>query len=208
MAKLLGISLVALGACAQQQATTPLARLGTPNIEIVAKGQLNIELHVDEAGGCPLLGDDVHATFDGQPMMMSHGGYDETADGCYPIAFWFNAPPMTTINGFEKTTNSSQLVVADKATTWNITTTRLFANDFFNDTANSQIVWSDVESIAAAHVLPSVPYQIQGNAIVYQPGADIQYVDALAHPIPTLCDGPALCQVNLQGMRDWGPINP
>ena len=37
-----------LGACAQQQSTTPLAKLGTSNIEVVAKGQVNIELHVDE----------------------------------------------------------------------------------------------------------------------------------------------------------------
>src|SRR5882724_79691 len=103
-----------LGACAQQQATTPLAKLGTGNIEIVAKGQINIELHVDETAGCPVLGDDRHALFDGQPMQMTHGGYDTNATGCYPIAFWFDSPPMTAINGFERGTNSSELVVQDK----------------------------------------------------------------------------------------------
>ena len=209
MAKqLIGISLAALGACAQQQATTPLSKLGNPNVEIVAKGQINIELHVDEAGGCPVLGDDVSALFDGQPMLMTHGGYDENASGCYPIAFWFNAPPMTAINGFEKSTNASELVVKDTSQTWSINTTRLFANSFFNDVANSQIVWTDVDSIAVAHVIPAVPFQIQGNAIHYPAGTDIEYVDALAHPVPTLCDGPAICQVSLQGVRDWRPINP
>src|SRR5512143_3655513 len=125
--------IVALGACAQQQASTPLAKLGTPSIEIVAKGQVNVELHVDETGGCPLLGDDVHALFDGQPMQMTHGGYDTNSSGCYPIAFWFNAPPMTELAGYERATNSSQLVVQDTNTAWAIETTKLFANDFVVD---------------------------------------------------------------------------
>jgi hypothetical protein len=209
MAKqLIGLSLAALGACAQQQSHTPLAKLGQPNVEIVASGQVNVQLHVDESGGCPLLSDDVTAQFDGQPMMMTHGGYDENASGCYPIAFWFNAPPMTAINGFEKTANASQLVIKDASQTWSVNTTRLFANNFVNDTTNSQIVWTDVDSIASAQLLPPVPVQIQGNAIHYPTGSTIEYVDALAHPVPTLCDGPAICQVNLQGERDWRPTNP
>ncbi len=202
------LGLGALGACASDQASTPLAKLGTSQIEVVSKGQVNIEMHVDGTGGCPVLGDDVGATFDGQPMMMTHGGYDTNASGCYPIAFWFDAMPMGAINGFERASNSSQLVVKDASATWSVNTSRLFANDFVVDSANSQIVWTDVAQISSARVSPAVSFNIQGNAIVYTPGATIEYVDALAHPVPTLCDGPAVCTVNLEGTRTWGPINP
>jgi hypothetical protein len=197
-----------LGACAQQQSTTPLAKLGTSNIEVVAKGQVNIELHVDETGGCPLLGDDVHALFDGQPMMMTRGGYDTDSSGCYPIAFWFNDPPMSDLVGFERGTNSSQLVVTDKSATWSVNTSRLFANDFAVDDANAQIIWTDVAQITDARISPPTPLTITGNAIHYTPGTAIQWVDANAHPATTLCDGPANCFVNLEGSKEFGPINP
>ena len=41
-------------------------------------------------------------------------------------------------------------------------------------------------------------FQIKGNASLYPPGTAVEYVDALSHPVPTLCDGPAICQVSLQ----------
>ena len=197
-----------LGACAQQQSSTPLAKLGSSNIEVVAKGQVNIELHVDESNGCPVLGDDVRALFDGQPMQMTHGGYDTNATGCYPIAFWFNNPPMSDLVGFERGTNSSQLVVQDKSATWSVNTSRLFANDFADDTANSQIIWTDVATITTAQISPAVPITVTGNVIHYVPGTSIQWVDATAHPATTLCDGPANCFVNLEGSKQLGPISP
>lgn len=197
--------LAVLGACAQQQSGTPLAQLGSPTIEVVAKAQLNIELHVDTTNGCPTLGDDVQALFDGQPMQMTHGGYDVDSSGCYPIAFWFNAPPTASLGAFERQNSMSQLVIKDTASQWAVETTRLFANDFANDTVNSQIVWADVSQITSAIVtaLPATATQIDGNTIHYTPGATIQYVDALAHPVPTRCDGPSVCTVNLEGFRDW-----
>jgi hypothetical protein len=195
--------LAILGACAQQQSGTPLAQLGSPTIEVVSKAQLNVELHFDTSGGCPTLGDDVVALFDGQPMQMTHGGYDVDASGCYPIAFWFNDLPTAAIAGFEKQSSLSQLVIKDTASQWNIESTRLFANDFVNDTANSQIVWFDVTQITSAIVSPAAQTQIDGNTIHYTPGATIDFVDALAHPVPTRCDGPSVCTVNLEGSRDW-----
>jgi hypothetical protein len=208
MSKLLVVAAALLGACAQQPTTTPLAKLGTPNIEVVAKGQVNIELHVDETGGCPVLGDDVNALFDGQPMMMTHGGYDTNSTGCYPIAFWFDAAPTAALVGFERGTNSSQLVVQDKSATWSMNTSRLFANDFADDSPNSQIIWTDVAQITSARISPAVPIQIIGNTIHYTPGTAIDWVDASAHPTATLCDGPASCLVNLEGSAQLGPINP
>jgi hypothetical protein len=201
-------AVAALGACAQQQQTTSLAKLAPSNIEVVARGQVNIEMHVNETGGCPLLGDDVQATFDGQPMQVARGGYDTDSSGCWPIAFWFDKPPMNSINGFERDTNSSQLVVKDASAAWSVNTSRLFANDFVIDAVNSQIIWTDVAQITSASIAPATHYEIHGNAIVYTPGATIEWVDALAHPVPTLCDGPAVCTVNLEGARDWTITNP
>ena len=50
------------------------------------------------------------------PMMMTRGGYDTNASGCYPIAFWFDTAPAGALVGFERDTNSSQLIVQDTAT--------------------------------------------------------------------------------------------
>ncbi len=202
------VSGVVLGACAQQQATTPLAKLATPSIEIVANKQVNVLLHVDETSGCPLLGEDVQALFDGQPMQMTRGGYDTNSNGCFPIGFWFNSAPMDAINGYEKTTNGSQLVIQDKSSQWGVDTTRLFANDFAVDATTSQIVWTDVSQITSAQIYPGAVVQVAGNTIRYTPGTTPQWVDALAHPVPTRCDGPTQCLVNLEGTRNWDGQNP
>ena len=195
--------LVVLGACAQQQSGTPLAKLGSPTIEVVAKAQLNIEMHVDTSNGCPQLGDDVVALFDGQPMQMTHGGYDVDSSGCYPIAFWFNETPSTQLAGFEKQNSMSQLLIKDSASQWAIETARLFANDFAIDAGNSQVVWADVSQITSAQLSPAVTVQIEGNTIHYPPNTVIEGVDATAHPVPTRCDGPDVCTVNLEGFRSW-----
>jgi hypothetical protein len=194
---------VGLAGCTSQPKTTPLAQLGTTQMEVVTNGKINIELHVDEADGCPTLDEHVTATFDGAPMQFSRGGYDTNASGCYPIAFWFNDTPLATVNGFEKTANGSELVVADKSATWTVDTVPLFANDFLNDTQSSQIIWTDVATIASAEIQPGAALQISGNAISYPVGLQVQAVFALAHPVPTRCDGPGLCTVSLQGQRDF-----
>ena len=194
----------ALGACtSNSQPATPLAQFPTNQVEIVTNGKVNIELHVDETAGCPVLADDVSATFDGQPMLMTHGGYDTDASGCYPIAFWFNDVPMASLMGFERTTNASELVVHDSSATWTIDTVKLFANDFLIDSANAQVLWTDVSAITSAQVFPGGVTKISGNAISYTPGTQLQYVQALAHPIPTRCDGPGVCLVNLEGSRNF-----
>jgi hypothetical protein len=199
--------LAVLGACTANAPTTSLAELnakfGAPHIEVVASvDQVNIELHVTETTGCPTLADNVVATFDGQPMDVARGGYDLDGSGCYPIAFWFNSAPMAAILSYEAETKTSQLVVADPGTTWNIQTTRLLSNDFEIDATASQIVWEDVTSITSAQVSNSEAI-IVGNAIDYTPGAMIDWVNAYAHPVPTLCAGPALCTVDLSGARSW-----
>jgi hypothetical protein len=193
-----------LGACTSSSTqSTPLAAFPNSQLEIVTNGKINIEMHVDETGGCPTLGDDVTATFDGQPMLMSHGGYDTNASGCYPIAFWFNDAPMANIAGFEKVANASELVVSDKSASWTVDTVKLFANDFLVDAANAQIIWEDVPAMANAEIWPSAPVQIVGNTIHYPAGLAIEWVQALAHPTPTRCDGPSVCNVNLAGSRSF-----
>lgn len=194
---------VALGACTSQTQTTPLAKFPTSQLEVVTNGQINIELHVDETGGCPALSEDVIATFDGQPMLMTRGGYDTNASGCYPISFWFNDVPMASIQGFEKVANASELVVADKSTSWTVDTVKLFANDFVVDSAQSEILWTDVDTIQVAQIQPAAVTQIEGNAIHYPQGLAVQWVSATAHPTPTRCDGPAICSVSVQGTRTF-----
>jgi hypothetical protein len=205
--------LVALGACSPSTPSTPLAELqstyGATRLEIVAKDQLNVLLHIDDpAGGCVTLGEDVSARFDGQPLNVVRGGYDLDSSGCWPIAFWITPLPAAAISGFERTTNGSSLEVFDHSARWDIEAGKLFANDFINDTANAQIIWSDVTSIATAQVSPSVPTTIDGNAIHYPKGTDIVWVSATAHPTPTRCAGPASCTVDLAGERAWTPVNP
>src|SRR6266581_363908 len=88
---------VAVSACTTSDRTTSLESLertyGQTHVEILAKSQLNVALHVDAAEGCPLLGEDVSATFDGMQMFVARGGYDLDSTGCYPIAFWFAPLP-------------------------------------------------------------------------------------------------------------------
>jgi len=194
---------VAFAACTSSPKTTPLSELGSTQMEVVTNGKINIELHVDESQGCPTLDEHTTATFDGAPMQVARGGYDTNASGCYPIAFWFNDTPLATVNGFEKSAQASELVVTDKSATWTLDTVPLFANDFLNDTQNSRILWTDVTSITSAEIQPGGPIQINGNAISYPAGLQIQWVSALAHPTPSRCDGPGLCSVSLQGSRTF-----
>jgi hypothetical protein len=205
--------LAALGACAAKDPSTPLADLdskfGAPSIELVAQaGQVNIELHVAESTGCPQLRSDIVATFDGQPMRVSAGGYDTDHSGCYPIAFWFDSVPTDAIVGFESQIRSSQLQVVDPSATWNIATVRLLSNDFEVDAANSRIVWEDVTAITSAEVFPGARTTIVGNEIDYPAGTQIQGVSAYAYPSATVCTGPTLCTVSLQGSRSWNGTPP
>lgn len=202
----------ALVGCAQPQPQTPLAQLatsyGTPSLEIVANGQLNVLVDVPTTGDCPLLSDKLTATYDGAPMKVSRGGYDTTSDSCYPIAFWFDAPPMAAIDGFEKSTNSTELQLADESATWRVQTSKLFANDFVDDAANHRVLWTDVATITSAQILPAQSYTIEGNAVVYPAGGHVDWIAALSHPVATTCDGPAHCLVNVQGSRTLHPTAP
>ena len=209
---LLSVALGVLGACTSSDPSTPLAKLqtqyGDTRLEILAKDQLSVILHIDSSGGCATLGKDVTARFDGQPMNVVRGGYDLDSDGCYPIAFWISPLPAAAISGFERTSNGSALQILDHSATWNVDAGKLFADDFENDTANAQIIWHDVSEIATAQVGPSVKTTIVGNAIHYPKGTDIVWVSATAHPKPTRCDGPGLCTVDMAGERAWAPVNP
>jgi hypothetical protein len=194
-----------LGACAQDQ-STPLHKLGDTTLELVSYGSVNAELKILGAG-CPLLGDDVTATFDGLPMNISRGGYAETADGCYPIAFSISPDQAGGAMAYEAGTSSSDLIIEDASARWTISSTRLFANQFTIDAANSQITWQDVTAITTAQTTPVVPIRINGNVISYAAGTDIISVSAYAHPTPMRCEGPGGCLVDLSAAHDFKSQN-
>jgi hypothetical protein len=208
-------SIGALGACTQD--STPLSELhttfGNTTLEIVANTQVHMELHVDTTRGCPVLGDDVVATFDGEPMTVARGGYDTDARGCYPIAFSMTSFSPDRIAAWELRSvqvgaQGSEMKIQDATATWTISPTRLFTNDLVVDAAASRLVWQDIPEISTARIVPSVDVKIQGNSIYYPPGTVITYADAYAHPAPTLCDGPTSCLVNVERVRQFGPVNP
>lgn len=208
------LCLVALAACTSSPSPTPLAQLqpayGNTTLEIVAKGQLDILLRVAKADSadCPTLAEDVTAQFDGQAMRVYRGGYDTVSGGCYPIAFQFDDLPMASITAWERTTSGSQLVVHDASATWKIQTGNLYRDDFVIDSAQSRVVWNDVSQITTATIEPEVQFQIDHNAIVYPAGTALTFVDATAHPTTSRCDGPSVCTIDLEGNRQFGPINP
>jgi hypothetical protein len=205
------LALVVLVGCTQQQKTISLAEISSgydkTSLDIVARGDIAVALEIAPTSDCPMLQEDATAFFDGVPMHVQRGGYATTADGCFPISFSADPFPMDTVMGFERQTNSSQFEVIDSSAHWMVTAGRLFGNDFVNDPANSRVVWEDVTAVTSARVAPAAPVQIQGNAILYPPGATISWVDAYAVPHPTRCDGPATCTVFVEGSRDW-TINP
>ena len=205
------LALAVLVGCAQQQKTTPLSEItknyDQTSLDIVARADISVALEIAPASDCPMLQDDAVAFFDGVPMHVQRGGYATTADGCFPISFSIDPFPMDKVTGFERMTNSSQFEVVDSSAHWTVTAGRLFGNDFVNDVASSRLIWEDVPSVTEAQVAPPAPVHIQGNAILYPPGATISWVDAYAVPAPTRCDGPAHCTVFVEGSRDW-TVNP
>ncbi len=206
MKKLLLLVSVLVGACTQDQQSTPLHKLGETTLELVSYGSVNAELKIIGTG-CPLLGDDVTATFDGLPMNISRGGIAETSDGCYPIAFSISPDQISGAMAYEAGSSSSDLIIEDASARWTIASTRLFANDFVIDTVNSQITWQNVSAITTAQTTPAVPIKISGNVISYAAGTDIASVSAYAHPIPMRCDGPGGCLVDLSGAHEFHSQN-
>jgi len=198
-----------LAGCTSQQTSTPLSDLtknfGPTSLEVVANGQLSILLHVNETQACPLIGENVVATFDGANMHVTRGGYDTNASGCYPIAFSFDSMPEATVAAYEAT-KGSELVVADASATWTVDTVKLFANDLINDPASSQIVWEDVTSISGAELAGASITSIQGNQINYQTVAGVRSVQAHSHPTASRCDGPGSCAVDLYGYRSYNGL--
>ena len=204
------VVLLATGACAQQ-APTALSELqatyGNTNLEIVALNQISVEMKV-QGLGCPRIGDDVVAKFDGIAMDVSRGGESDTFDGCYPVGFSIAKMPVASAQAYEAVAQSSDLLIEDSNTTWTISSTRMFSNDFTIDAANSRVVWEDVTTISTAQLVPAVPFTLNGNAIEYAKGTDIVSVNAYAHPTPSVCSGPNACFVDLAGTRAFGPANP
>jgi hypothetical protein len=198
------LATLALGACTMQQQESPtsLSQLGDTTLELVALGQINVEMKV-QSGGCPTLGDDVAATFDGQPMNVTRGGYDEVSDGCYPIAFWLQPNQLGAVTTYESGSPSSDMIIADKTAQWTVSSTRLFANQFTIDDANAQVIWQDVTAITSATLSPNVPTTITGNIIHFPAGTVIDSVSAYAHPTPATCDGPNQCLVDLSGAKSF-----
>ncbi|HUJ58209.1 MAG TPA: hypothetical protein VLX92_06945 [Kofleriaceae bacterium] len=201
MTKLL-ILVAAVAACTSEP-TTPLARLDSNQLQVVANGQLNIILHVD-GNGCPKLEDNVVATFDGMPMNVARGGYATNATGCFPIAFWFDTMPSAAIADYEARTLGSEFVVADRSATWTLdSANKLFGNDFEIQPQNNLIVWEDVSTISQAEIAPVAPTTIDGNTIHYPAGTMITWVSGIAHPTPASCDGPTGCEIDVSGQRTF-----
>ena len=198
------LAVVVLAACTNGQTSTPLARLGTTQLEVVSEGELTIQLHVDTArtADCPMLSEDARATFDGMPMRIARGGFATNATGCYPIAFTFENDPSAQLVAYEATTSHSALEVFDSSARWEVDAHPLFSNNFVVDEASSKIVWQDVEQITSVQVAPAVKTTIVGNTILYPAGTHIDWVSAYAHPTPTVCNGPSVCTVDLLGSRD------
>lgn len=210
MTKILGlvVALGGIGACTNDGPTTPLSQLGQTQLELVANGQINAELKLIGHTDCPTLQADVVATFNGHPMEVSAGGYDTTGDGCYPISFWIKPTEIGGIVAREAGAGSSEIIVEDSSAHWVIGSTNVFANRFSVDTANNQIVWSDVSAITTAKLTPYAPVTIEGNVIHYPAGTVVDSVSAYAHPTPSTCDGPGLCVVDLTGNRAFNNISP
>jgi hypothetical protein len=207
MRKLL-IPLGLVAGCTHSDSTTPLSDLakkyGDTNLELVVNGQVNIELHVSPTSGCPELSEELVATFDGVPMHIVRGGYDTNANGCYPIGFYAPQPlPADQLMGFERTTTASELVLVDRSSQWTVGTGRLFTNDFVIDRAAGTIEWQNVAAISTAQISPQAPVTIERNIIHYPKETAVELVQAYAHPVPSRCDGPALCTIDLEGTRDW-----
>ncbi len=200
---------VAVAACTSPDPGTPLSRLKSSQIEIMAHGDVGVVLHVDNSdGSCTLLGDDVVARLDGQNMTVFRGGYDTDTTGCYPIGFSVSANQLGAVKGIERTTNGAALQIADHSDVWNVEAGKLMSEDFTDDPTTGTLVWTDVTQIATAHLSPSVPIEISGNVIHYPQGTALTWVTATAHPVATRCDGPGQCIVNMTGDRPLGPVNP
>jgi hypothetical protein len=208
---------LALGACGTDN-STPLkdlsSKFGATTMEIVAQGQVSVELHV-AGDGCPTLSDDLKATFNGHEMIAARGGSATDAFGCYPIAFMFDdSVTPDELASFERKASAasggavgSQLSITDSSTAWQVAPTRLFGNHLENDVANSRIVWADVDNIATARIVPSADLRVEGDSIFYPVGTQVEYATAYAHPVPTLCNGPGTCTVDFGDSRAFtGPI--
>ena len=203
-------ALAALGACSTDN-STPLKDLSTmfgeTHVEIVANTQVSVLLHV-ASDGCVTLSDHTVATFDGQQMEMTHGGYAEDASGCYPIAFWFKKFPENQIGAREKASGGADMVIQDESASWKIAPTQLFGNDLELDASTNTILWPNVDHISTVHTVPTVGYEIQPAAIKLAAGAQIQSATATAYPLPTLCAGPDRCTIDLSRTRDFTKISP
>ena len=199
MTKTLLVVVAISAACASQQPSTSLSKLNTARLGVVSNGSIAIELHVD--GDCPMLREDLFATFDGQPMNVARGGYATNATGCYPIGFWFDPMPAAALATFESGHSISQLEVIDPSAVWHIDATPLFteASAFVDNPASATITWNGVATITTAETSPIVPVTISGNTIKYPAGTAINWVSARSHPVPTRCDGPESCTIDLDG---------
>jgi hypothetical protein len=208
---------LALGACTTDN-STPLkdlsTKFGATTMEIVAQGQVSVILHV-AGDGCPTLSDNTKATFNGHEMLIANGGSATDAFGCFPIAFYLDdSVTPDELASFERKASAasggtvgSQLAITDSSSAWQVAPTRLFGNHLENDTANSRIIWQDVDNIATARIVPSQDLRIEGDSIFYPPGTQVTYATAYAHPVPTVCNGPGTCTVDFGDSRAFtGPI--
>ena len=96
---------------------------------------------------------------------------------------------------------AAQTVVTlqDGSTTWKISSTNLFLDDFVLDPRG--IVWQSATRVDTATV-DNLPAQARGNVISTEP----KYVDTVtAHDTPdAICDGPWQCLVDRWG---WADLN-
>ena len=159
---------------------------------------------------CPLLGEDLQGTYDGQPLRVEERGGDEpgaVTDACNQI---FLMADLSTTSA-----DPALVVVSDSSATWTMSVpTR---NDFVPDdrARPTQVVWQSATEVSEARLWIDTPTEIRyptttshGNVIdVPALGANEHLTGVEAIDTSAYCTGPATCRVERPGHRDF-VVNP
>ena len=194
---------------------------GAPGVDVAFSGSVPAN---PQPGQCPLLADDLVATFDGAPMEIANrGGYDDTGwgdSGCDGFDLRLdNATPHA---------GESTIVIHDATATWTIAGNDLLTDDLALVTAvapgtSATVTWRSAPSIDTAYAqLTSGPNgnDVQsetpttaGDAITIAitaatPGSATLTINAERTAPPTHCDGPSSCTIGVLAGADFAVTVP